>query len=314
MKTVHCFHEYMFYIHMNIHQIDLNLLTLFDALYRHRSVSVAADEICLSQSAFSHGLSRLRKRLADDLFIRINNVMEPTPLAHELAVSIAPALDQIHSGLNNRQSFDPATSDIELRFAATDYTQFSLLPKLIGQIGKVAPNMRITVFPSEDKIPTEKLIRGELDFVLGFSHEIEKSSTIEHQTWLQDSYCTIARKNHPQLTEGLSLDTFMNLSHVRISPWGEKQGIVDQQLAAQGLRRHVTLQLPSVMAAPYTVLHSDLILTCPRLVASHMANIVDIEIYTPPITIPEYHLNIYWHKLNASKPSHRWLSQLIRQL
>jgi hypothetical protein len=57
--------------------------------------------------------------------------------------------------------------------AATDYTQFSLLPKLIGYISKAAPNIRITVFPSENKIPTEK------------------SSTIKSQAWLQDSYRTI---------------------------------------------------------------------------------------------------------------------------
>lgn len=301
-------------IHMKLHQIDLNLFILFDALYRYRSVSLAANEICLSQSAFSHGLSRLRKRLEDDLFVRINNVMEPTPLAHELAVTITPALGQIHNSLNNSLEFDPATSDIELTFAATDYTQFSLLPKLIGHIGKVAPNIRIKVFPSEDKIPTEKLISGELDFVLGFSHEVETSSTIEHQTWLQDSYCTIARKNHPQLKAGLSLEKFMSLSHVRISPWGEKQGIVDRQLAAQGLIRDVALQLPSIMAAPYTVLYSDLILTLPKLVALHVADILDIDIYSPPITIPEYQLNVYWHKLNASKASHRWLSHLISRL
>ena len=314
MMVVHYIHTSMCYIHMNLHQIDLNLLILFDALYRYRSVSVAANEICLSQSAFSHGLSRLRKRLADELFVRINNVMEPTPLAHELAISIAPALGLIHNSLNNNLAFDPATSDIELTFAATDYTQFSLLPKLIGHIGKTAPNIRITVFPSEDKIPTEKLISGELDFVLGFSHEIEKSSTIEQQTWLQDSYCTIARKNHPELKAGLSLDKFLSLSHIRISPWGEKQGIVDRQLAQQGFNRHVALQLPSVMAAPYAVLHSDLILTLPRLVASHVANMLDIDIYSLPISIPEYQLNVYWHKLNASKASHRWFSQVIRQL
>ena len=299
---------------MNLHQIDLNLLILFDALYRSRSVSNAANELCLSQSAFSHGISRLRKRLGDELFVRINNTMEPTPLAHELALNIAPALKQIHAGLNNSQAFDPSTSDIELTFAATDYTQFSLMPKLIGRISKVAPNIRITVVPSEDKMPTEKLISGELDFVLGFSHELEKSSTIDYQTWLNDRYCTIARKNHPRLKNGLTLDPFLSLSHVRISPWGEKQGIVDHQLASQGLSRHVALQLPSVLAAPYTVLYSDLILTLPRLVASNMASMLDIDIYEPPISLPNYQLNVYWHKLNSCKPSHRWLSELITQL
>lgn len=299
---------------MKLNQIDLNLLILFDALYRHRSVSTAASEIFLSQSAFSHGLSRLRTSLSDDLFVRINNVMEPTPFAHELAVDIAPALIQIHKGLNNSLVFDPATSDIELTFAATDYTQFSLLPKLIGYISQVAPNIKITILPSENKLPTAKLISGELDFLLGFSHEVEKSSTIKSQTWLQDDYCTIARKNHPHLKGGLTLDKFLKLSHVRISPWGEKQGIVDQHLAQQGLSRHVALQLPNAMVAPYTVLHSDLILTLPKLLASYMATMIDIDIYSTPLSISKYQLNIYCHKLNANKASHFWLNELVKQL
>ncbi|WP_289029302.1 LysR family transcriptional regulator [uncultured Paraglaciecola sp.] len=299
---------------MNLHQIDLNLLTIFDALYRHRSVSAAADEICLSQSAFSHGLSRLRKRLSDDLFVRINNVMQPTTLAHQLASEISPALGQIHSGLNANRVFEPSTSDIELTFAATDYTQFSLLPKLMAHIRQAAPKIQLTVLPSENRLPQEKLINNEIDFVLGFSHEVETSSTIQSQTWLTDSYCTIARKNHPQLRKGLSLDTFMSLTHIRISPWGEKQGVVDQQLSIKGLKRHVALQLPSVLASPYVVATSDLILTLPRLVASHLAHNLDIEIYQPPIAIPNYQLNLYCHKLNASKASHRWLSQVLEQL
>jgi DNA-binding transcriptional LysR family regulator len=298
---------------MNLHQIDLNLLILFNALYRYRSVSTAANEIFLSQSAFSHGLTRLRARLSDDLFIRINNVMEPTPFANKLAIDIEPALKQLQKGLNNSLTFDPATSDIELTFAATDYTQFSLLPKLIGHISRVAPNIKITVLPSEKQIPTEQLVSGELDFLLGFSHEVEKSSTIESQTWLEDEYCTIARKNHPELKKGLTLDKFLSLSHVRISPWGEKQGVVDQHLTKKGLNRHVALQLPSAMAAPYTVLHSDLILTMPKLLASHMANVIDIDIYSPPLPIPKYQLKIYWHKLNRNKASHVWLNNLISQ-
>ena len=106
----------------------------------------------------------------------------------------------------------------------------------------------------------------------------------------------------------------MSLSHVRASPWGEKEGIVDKQLIKHGLNRHVALQLSSVMAAPYTIANSDYLLTFPRLMAEHVAKIIDIEIYTPPISIPDYQLNLYWHKLNNGKASHRWLSQVISQL
>ena len=118
----------MYNIQMKLHQLDLNLLLLFDALYRHRSVSRAANEVCLSQSAFSHALARLRTRLQDELFIRIDNVMQPTHKAELIAIQLGRALPLMQQALNETSEFDPATSSLELTFTATDFTQFSLLP------------------------------------------------------------------------------------------------------------------------------------------------------------------------------------------
>ena len=43
---------------MDISGLDLNLLRVFDAVYRHRSVSRAADELGLSQPAASQAITR----------------------------------------------------------------------------------------------------------------------------------------------------------------------------------------------------------------------------------------------------------------
>jgi hypothetical protein len=50
--------------------IDLNLLVVFDAVMRERSVTRAGHHLGLSQPAMSHALARLRHMLKDDLFIR----------------------------------------------------------------------------------------------------------------------------------------------------------------------------------------------------------------------------------------------------
>ncbi|SFD14692.1 LysR family transcriptional regulator [Pseudoalteromonas denitrificans] len=296
---------------MNLHQLDLNLLVIFDALYRHKSVSMAANEICLSQSAFSHGLSRLRKRLNDALFIRINNVMEPTYRAQEMAIHLNKALPLMFNAINETTRFDPATDTSEFKFSATDYTEFSLLPKLIGKINKIAPNIKINIIAAKEQHPLTQLESYDVDFALGYSHKIEDSAIIDSLTWLKDSYCTIARSNHPALKNGLSLDNFLHLTHVRVSPWGEKQGVVDQVLAQLKLSRKVALQLPSVLVAPHTVLHSDLLLTIPRVVAEQLATQIKIQIFEPPIRIPDYHLNMYWHKINSNKASFKWMQQQI---
>jgi DNA-binding transcriptional LysR family regulator len=294
---------------MDLHQIDLNLLIIFDALYRQRSVSLAAEDVCLSQSAFSHGLARLRRRLNDELFIRINNTMQPTDRAHKMAQSLSLALPFLRSAINNIDTFDALTDHSEFKISATDYTEFSLLPHLVGQVSRQAPNIKLTVIAAKAPHPLMHLTNDEVDFAFGFSHHNESSSTISSQTCLTDRYCTVARKGHSTLKGELTLETYLSLSHVRISPWGEKQGIVDEVLAKQKLKRNVMLQLPSVLAAPHTLLHSDLLLTMPRLAAEQLSTLIDIQLFDPPIAIPDYHLNVYWHRLNSDKASFQWMQK-----
>ena len=58
----------------NLPNLDLNLLTVFEAIYETGTVSGAADRLALSQSAASHSLSRLREACRDDLFVRNRRV------------------------------------------------------------------------------------------------------------------------------------------------------------------------------------------------------------------------------------------------
>ncbi|WP_338581703.1 LysR family transcriptional regulator [Pseudomonas sp. MAG733B] len=55
---------------LDLRQLDLNLLLAFDAIYQQRSVTRAAEVMCLSQSAMSNALRRLREFCGDPLFIK----------------------------------------------------------------------------------------------------------------------------------------------------------------------------------------------------------------------------------------------------
>jgi len=77
---------------MNIKDLDLNLLRLFDAVWRTRSVSRAAELLDLSQPAASQGLARLRRLLGDGLFVRAGTGVAPTPRAERLALAVQQAL------------------------------------------------------------------------------------------------------------------------------------------------------------------------------------------------------------------------------
>ena len=98
----------------NLRSLDLNLLTVFEAIYELGTVSGAADHLALSQSATSHALSRLREACRDDLFVRTRQGLSPTPVAKEMYPAIKQALDALRASLAEASGFDPARSQRQL--------------------------------------------------------------------------------------------------------------------------------------------------------------------------------------------------------
>lgn len=82
----------------NINNIDLNLLKVFDAVYREGNVAAAARRMGMSQPAASHALARLRHALGDDLFVRSARGMLPTARAEQVAGPIRQALGYLELG------------------------------------------------------------------------------------------------------------------------------------------------------------------------------------------------------------------------
>src|SRR6516162_1563714 len=101
----------------NLRSLDLNLLTVFEAIYELRAVGGAADRLALSQSAASHALSRLRDACKDDLFVRANQGLSPTPPAKEMYPAIKQALDALRATLAEASGFEPDTSQRRFRIS-----------------------------------------------------------------------------------------------------------------------------------------------------------------------------------------------------
>lgn len=91
-------------------QLDLNLLKIFEALYQERNMSRAAQRLHLTPSAVSHAIKRLRSQLADPLFSRQGNMMQPTALCESLAPALINNLDQLRQILQLSEQFSPQTA------------------------------------------------------------------------------------------------------------------------------------------------------------------------------------------------------------
>ncbi|VFT47502.1 LysR family transcriptional regulator [Pseudomonas aeruginosa] len=112
---------------LNLQQLDLNLLLVFDALMRERNLSRAAIRLHRSQPAVSNALARLREQLDQPLFRRAAKGLEPTAAALALYVPVRQALHLLQAGLGSQETFDPHTART-FRLTMNDYAQLRLLP------------------------------------------------------------------------------------------------------------------------------------------------------------------------------------------
>lgn len=76
-------------------QLSIRQIELIDSITRHRSISRAAVELNLTQSAVSHSISAIETQLGITLFMRLKNGVEPTPFADAFRARTAIIRDVI---------------------------------------------------------------------------------------------------------------------------------------------------------------------------------------------------------------------------
>jgi len=298
-------------MHPALRRLDLNLLPIFDAIYRHRSVRLAADELIMSTSAMSHALSRLRIALNDPLFFREGHRMCPSVYATQLAPSIASALKYLNQELTPPKKFEAATSTERFQIAITDFTALCVFPALMHKLQQQAPGLRFELLYLPHSPALTELLAGEVDLALGFSTPDETPHPeLEEITWLQDEYIVISNQSRTQLT----LDDYLAARHVVVTPWNEKQSVLDQQLERMGHTRQIALKTPSMLSAPFIVAESDLLMAIPRLAAEKLLPAMNIQIFALPFAIPTFDVRIYSHSRSGKREATDWLKTLLHKL
>lgn len=296
---------------MNISNFDLNLLRVLDALLREQNVSRAAERLALSQPAVSNALNRLRVLLDDPLLVRVGRSMQPTPRALALETPIRNALQQIEQSLSADQAFDPASSSQHFRIAVTDYVELICMPRLVEQLSRQAPGIRIDIRHLSPSLPAEALDKGELDLVLGRFEDIPARFSRRH--WMSETLTLAVRTGHPLLAQGLDLERFLELRHLWVHG-GQTRGMVDQWLAEQGLGRDILYTTPNYLQAAHIVASSELAAVLPSQLARYFAALLPLQLLDLPFALGPFHLEIVSLAQRQRDAALQWLIAQIALL
>lgn len=296
-----------------MNNMDLNLLPVFDALIRHRSVGKAAEELGMSQPGLSYALKRLRSHFGDPLFIRTRQGMAPTERAEQVAPTIAHLLQQVRSQLTASPSFDPRHSTKVFTLAMSDLGDLIILPKLQRALELVAPRIGINVKALSGDQAIDALQSGQVDLAIGYLPAI-KGADIFQQRLYEHGFVCIARKGHPHIGGGVDRERFLSLRHVSVSNAGRTNSLLEQVFSRQKIAVRAQLQVPSILSLPAIVAATDYVATVPAAVAELFSSTAGIRVFEGPASLPKVTVRQCWHRRNQAEPGNRWLRGLIGEL
>lgn len=298
---------------MNLRTLDLNLLRVLDALVRERHVTRAAERLHLSQPAMSNALNRLRAAIDDPVLVRGKGGMVPTPRALALAEPVGAALASLEQALRAGQAVVPAELQLTLTVAMADYYGLILLPPLLNRLRALAPGVKVSVLPLNPATVSRDLAQGRIDLALGILRQLVPDDLHSAFVFADDFVC-IARRDHPVIKGRLGLRQFTALPHALISPRGGSfVGVVDEELARQGLKREVVVSVPHFMLLPPLIRATDLIGTMPRRLARHAAAGGELQLLKPPLPLEGYEVHQVWHPRTDADPVQTWLRGVVAE-
>ncbi len=285
---------------MNIADIDLNLLKVFEALHDESSASRAALRLGVTQSAVSAALRRLREVYGDQLFVRTGRGLAPTLQANQLKPVISDALNKCRQSL---AMLDPAANQYEGRSVAiglSDDFEIAYGRRLIEEIARRAPKLRLIFRQTHSQIVARALMERSIDLAItagGFAERL-----LSRQVLGEGGYaCLVDPASLAPGQQQIALQEFVEREHILVSSGGFI-GITDEGLAAVGLSRRVCASTTHFAALPFLLKGSQAVATIPAHAAASIAALSGLALLPCPLALPRYPVELGWRTSTQIDP------------
>ncbi|ATE63638.1 LysR family transcriptional regulator [Rhizorhabdus dicambivorans] len=286
-------------------------LTVFEAMMRLKSVTMAADELDLPQSSLSRNLQTLREHFNDQLFVRTRNGMVPTSVAQSVAKGVEEALIIYRTGLCERRRFDPGTSERNFRIAASDLGHYCIMPLVQRHSVDCAPNISFTAVPIGRNKLISEMEAGAADVAIGSYPNLY--ANVKEQTLFREDYVCILPKT--LAPDGiLSLSDLKALDHIVVDGRHYSHGHqeAEQRILETIDKRRIRMVSETFMVTALIAEMNDLVLTIPRS-AARVVRSPRMTIVAPPLELPVIEVKQYWHERFDHDPGNMWLRTLIAE-
>ncbi|MEP2533234.1 LysR family transcriptional regulator [Shimia sp.] len=283
--------------------LDGRVLTTFLAILEHNSVTVAADNLGVTQSAVSHTLARLRKVLHDPLFVRSGHKLTPTETALALKEPVQKALD-ILNGLTDQRAFDPKAERMRFVVAANDMQRDLVFPRLLRDAREEGVHVEFEFMPSGQ--PTVGLMRdARCDLALtplppDGPDIFQKALFSGEMMCFFDGEMRSAPKSWKEYCEADHLT-------VRFSGGGTSLRVLPEVEASQ--IKPPIVSVPNFNAIPPFIEGTRLIAT--EISYMRIRTLSSLSSAKLPFESNRVTIYMIWHERSTNDPAHIWLRERV---
>jgi LysR family transcriptional regulator, transcriptional activator for leuABCD operon len=289
---------------LNLRRLDLNLLTVFEAVYEERSQQKASERLFMSQPAISNAISRLRALLDDRLFYG-NKTIQTTLKADELYPQVHQALDLIRAEILEKKHFVAERSGRNFTIAISYESGFLLGSPIYNDLMRLAPLAKLTIrsIDPQDEIP--RLLRDQT-IDLAVTHRDFDDAMLVSEECLQFEMVAVARQNHPRMNATPNLDALEQEHYVAVHDFSYRIHDSSLRTLMEVANLRAKVEVPTALMLPVILEDSDLVALLPRAHADLMAKHYALSIYPLPIKQSVSHMHLIWHRAYEKDPDLEW--------
>ena len=287
--------------------IDLNLLTIFEAVYVHKGIVNAAKVLNITPSAISQSINKLRALFPDPLFIRKGQGVTPTAYATHLHKHISQGMEAF---LNALDLTGNTQRERVITIATSPAIGALIMPVITQKLRAVFPQILLHNIAINDAV--SQLNQRQLDLLIdSYPHS---GQTITHHVLYQDSVHIFCRAGHPALALPATADNLSQYEFALLQPEGQRYTTILRRLQEHLGERRCGFSSYNLLTQAALVSESDML----GLITSGMFSLVDRiwplkMIDFAPLREERIDIALHYNKLSAQEPLLKEIVGTIRQ-
>lgn len=292
---------------MRLDNFDLNLLVAFEVLLQERSVTRAAQQLNVTQSAMSASLKRLRESFGDELLVQQGKKMIPTQHALDLAPIVSETLVRLKALLATSTRFDPAKSMRRFRICASDYITTVLFVPLLQRLQIEAPGIRIELLlPGVES--ASQLEAGKVDLII--TPDIFLEGSHPSQLLFQERFVVVGSRDNPMLAAPMSREIFLKGSYIVVR-MSNRDTFIEKELLGLVPDRCIEVAAQSFVQVPWLLSGTNLLSVMHERLAKSAAPLFGLTFVEAPFKLPEMREMMQHHTARTNDAGLAWLRQRI---